>query len=88
MANQVIYHVLSRLAHDVLAVQVSTVASECAFSSSGRVVSKYRSRLEHETVGVLVCTKDWNLASNKGKTDSAYLLFMFCLLLGILSYHF
>jgi hypothetical protein len=86
-ANQVTYPVLSRLARDVLAVQVSTVASECAFSSSGRVVSKYRSRLEPETVEALVCTKDWNLASNKGKTDSTY-LFMFCLLLSILSYHF
>lgn len=68
-ANQVTYHILSRLAHDVLAVQVSTVASECAFSSSGRVVSKYRSRLEHETVEALVCTKDWNLASNKDRND-------------------
>lgn len=87
-ANQVTYPVLSRLARDVLAVQVSTVASECAFSSSGRVVSKYRSRLEPETVEALVCTKDWNLASNKGKTDNTYLLFLFCLLLNILSYHF
>lgn len=68
-ANQVTYPVLSRLARDVLAVQVSTVASECAFSSSGRVVSKYRSRLEHETVEALVCTKDWNLASNKDRND-------------------
>lgn len=68
-ANQVTYHVLSRLARDVLAVQVSIVASECAFSSSGRVVSKYRSRLEPETVEALVCTKDWNLASNKDRND-------------------
>lgn len=68
--NQVIYPVLSRLARDVLAVQVSTVASESAFSSSGRIVSKFRSSLEPEAVQALVCTKDWNIASSKGKLDT------------------
>ena len=65
--NQMKYHVLSLLARDVLVVQVSTVASESAFSSSGRIVSKFRSSLEPEVVQALVCTKDWNIASRKGK---------------------
>jgi hypothetical protein len=64
--NQVNYPVLSRLARDALAVQVSTVASESAFSSSGRVVSVYRNRLDPEVVEALVCTKDWTKASKKG----------------------
>lgn len=66
-SNQARYPVLSRLARDVLAIQVSTVASESAFSSSGRIVNKFRSRLEPEAVEALVCTKDWYIASNKGK---------------------
>ena len=67
--NQVAYLVLSRLAHDVLAVQVSTVASESAFSSSGRIVNKFRTRLDPEMVEALVCTKDWGLASKKGNIE-------------------
>ncbi|KAJ1253533.1 hypothetical protein BS78_K242300 [Paspalum vaginatum] len=70
-SNQVKYPVLSRLARDVLAVQVSTVASESAFSSSGRIVSKFRSSLDPEAVEALVCTKDWMLASSKGKIDTS-----------------
>jgi hypothetical protein len=65
--NQVKYPILSLLARDVLVVQVSTVASESAFSSSGRIVSKFCSSLEPEVVQALVCTKDWNIASRKGK---------------------
>lgn len=73
-ANQVTYPVLSRLARDVLAIQVSTVASESAFSSSGRIVSKVRSRLEPDIVEALVCTKDWYIASNRGKIDMLFSL--------------
>ena len=65
--NQMKYPILSLLARDVLAVQVSTVTLESAFSSSWRIVSKFRSSLEPEVVQALVCTKDWNIASRKGK---------------------
>ena len=73
-ANQVTYPVLSCLARDVLAIQVSTVASESAFSSSGRIVSKVHSRLEPDIVEALVCTKDWYIASNRGKIDVLFSL--------------
>jgi hypothetical protein len=62
------YPILSRLACDALVVQVSTVASESAFSSSGRVVNLYRNRLDPEVVEALVCTKDWTKASKQGIT--------------------
>ncbi|EEC82309.1 hypothetical protein OsI_26572 [Oryza sativa Indica Group] len=58
--------ILSRLAHDVLAIQVSTVASEFAFSAGGRVIDPFRSRLDPEIVQALICTKDWTAASRKG----------------------
>jgi hypothetical protein len=53
------YPVISCIAHDVLAVQASTVASESAFSTGGRVVSDYRSRLMSDTVEGLICLQDW-----------------------------
>jgi len=43
----------------VLAIPISTVASECAFSTGGRVVNPYRSCLTPKIVEVLVCTQDW-----------------------------
>jgi hypothetical protein len=52
------YPILSQIARDVLDVQVSTVASESAFSASGRVLDPYRSRLDPEMVEALICTKD------------------------------
>lgn len=61
------YPVLSRMAHDLLAVQVSTVASESAFSAGGRVVDPFRSRLEPETVEALICLKDWSAAAKREK---------------------
>ena len=61
--NQAKYPILSRLARDVLAVQVSTVASESVFSCSERIVNKFRTRLDPEMVEALVCSKDWGLAS-------------------------
>lgn len=58
--------ILSQLARDVLSIQVSTVASESAFSAGGRVVDPFRSRLDPEVVQALICTKDWTAASRKG----------------------
>ena len=56
---------LSIIARDVLTVPVSTVASEAAFSASGRVVSKKRYNLSPEAIEVVVCLKDWNLADKR-----------------------
>jgi hypothetical protein len=49
-----------------MAIQVSTVASESAFSAAGRVLDPYRNRLDPEIVEALICTKDWVAASRKG----------------------
>jgi len=53
------YPALARMASDILAVPASTVPSESAFSTGGRVVSDYRSRLKSETVEALICLQDW-----------------------------
>ncbi|XP_024016992.1 zinc finger BED domain-containing protein RICESLEEPER 4 [Morus notabilis] len=53
------FKVLSQIARDVLAVQVSTVASESAFSTGGRILDPFRSSLNPKMVEALVCTQNW-----------------------------
>ena len=49
------YHILSKIARDVLAIQVSTEASESAFSTGGRVLDCFRSSLSPSMVEALIC---------------------------------
>jgi hypothetical protein len=48
----------STLARDVFSMQVFTVASESAFSSGGRIVDAFRSRLKPEIFEAFVCCED------------------------------
>ena len=43
----------------MLAVPVSTVASESAFSTGGRIVDPFRSSLSSLMVQNLVCSQNW-----------------------------
>ncbi|KAL0836525.1 hypothetical protein Bca101_088414 [Brassica carinata] len=61
------FPVLSTLARDVLAMQVSSVASESAFSTSGRVLDASRSCLTHFMIEVLMCTEQWLKCESKFK---------------------
>ena len=53
------YKVLSEVARDVLAIPVSTVSSEAAFSTGGRVIDQFRSSLTPKLVECLICMQDW-----------------------------
>lgn len=53
------YPILSQIARDVFAMQVSLVVSESAFSTGGRIIEPYRSCLTHYMVEVLMCTEQW-----------------------------
>ena len=53
------YQVLSKLARDVLALPVSTVAFESAVSTRGRILDPFRSSLSPLMVQNLVCAQDW-----------------------------
>jgi hypothetical protein len=57
--NSARFPVLSKLARDILAIPISTVASESAFSTSGRILDDFRSSLTPMTLQALICTQDW-----------------------------
>jgi len=58
------YPILALMARDFLAIPVSTVSSESAFSCAGRILGKNRTSLSPETLEALVCAKDWLFGLN------------------------
>ncbi|XP_028194155.1 zinc finger BED domain-containing protein RICESLEEPER 3-like [Glycine soja] len=68
--NGVKYPTLQAIAKDILAIPVSTVASESAFSTGGQVLSPHRSRLQWTTLEALMCARSWLWsAENTGSTS-------------------
>jgi len=53
------YPVLSAMARDFLAIPLSTVSSESAFSCAGRILGDTRTSLKPTMLEALVCAKDW-----------------------------
>ena len=64
-ANQLWYPQLASMARDLLTISISTVASESAFSTGGRVLDQFRSTLKPNTVDAIICTRNW-LFGEKG----------------------
>ncbi|XP_074377996.1 zinc finger BED domain-containing protein RICESLEEPER 3-like [Apium graveolens] len=65
------FSILARMAHDILAMPVSTVASEAAFSTGGRTLDQFRSSLtpKVKTVQGLICGQDWLRTKLKNDRD-------------------
>ncbi|XP_024972718.1 zinc finger BED domain-containing protein RICESLEEPER 2-like [Cynara cardunculus var. scolymus] len=53
------FKILSKMAADVLAIPITTVASKSAFSAGGRVIDAHRASLGTKTVDMLICGADW-----------------------------
>lgn len=53
------FSIVSSIARDVLAIPITSVASESTFSMGGRILCKERSSLISENVNALVTTKSW-----------------------------
>ena len=53
------YKILSKVAQHVLAIPISTVASELAFSTGGRILDQFQSSLSPAIVQVLICCQNW-----------------------------
>jgi len=60
------YPTLRNIAQDILAIPVTTVASESVFSTSGRIISPSRSRLAPKMVEALMCMQAWSRAEMLG----------------------
>ena len=60
------YPTLRRMAHDILAIPVTTVAPESAFSTSGRILSAHRCSLAPNMTEALMCMQAWSCADILG----------------------
>jgi hypothetical protein len=61
--NSTRFPIVARLARDVLAIPISTVASESAFSIGGRILDDFRTSLTPFLLESIVCTQDWTVHS-------------------------
>ncbi|GJR02827.1 zinc finger BED domain-containing protein RICESLEEPER 2 [Tanacetum coccineum] len=71
-AKETMFPILSRMAMDILSVQATSVASESAFSTSGRVLSIRRTRLTPASLEMCMCLKD-HLDAQERKQDKSTL---------------
>jgi inhibitor of KinA sporulation pathway (predicted exonuclease) len=53
------FPILAKIARDVLAISITTVASESAFSTEDRLLDPFQSSLAPRTVEALVCSQNW-----------------------------
>ncbi|XP_074312289.1 zinc finger BED domain-containing protein RICESLEEPER 2-like [Silene latifolia] len=58
-ANAMRFSTLKHMAIDVLAIPISTVASESAFSAGGCTLDSFRSSLTPKMVQAQICGQDW-----------------------------
>ena len=58
--------VAAQVDKDILPIPVTTVASESAFSTSGRILSAHRTRLAPKTAEALMCMQAWSRANMFG----------------------
>nr|GEW32667.1 retrovirus-related Pol polyprotein from transposon TNT 1-94 [Tanacetum cinerariifolium] len=66
--KKTMFPVLSRMTMDIISVQASSVASESAFSTSGRVLSIRRTRLTPASLEMCMCLND-HLDAKERKQD-------------------
>nr|XP_043619135.1 zinc finger BED domain-containing protein DAYSLEEPER-like isoform X2 [Erigeron canadensis] len=57
--NENRFPIVAHMARDILAIQISSVASESAFRMSRGMLDPYRTRLSTNIVEALICTQDW-----------------------------
>jgi hypothetical protein len=67
--NSTKFPVLAQIARIVLAIPITTVVFESAFSIGGRVLDSFRSSLALNTVEALICAQNW-LSSKPLSSDT------------------
>ena len=68
--NSDTFPILPHFARDVLSVPVSTVSSEAAFSSSGRILDDRRMSLTSDMVEILTIVRDWEQAEERSQESA------------------
>jgi hypothetical protein len=53
------YHILSKMARDLLAVPINTITSKSSFSAGGSVIEPHRTSLSTDAIQMLLCGSDW-----------------------------
>ncbi|CAN1167579.1 Putative AC transposase [Linum perenne] len=75
------YPTLQRIARDFLAIPITSVASESAFSSCARLLDSHRSKLHYKTVEAMLCARSWvKDETSRGilLIDTIYKLYLTC----------
>ncbi|KAL2923401.1 Zinc finger BED domain-containing protein RICESLEEPER 2 [Bienertia sinuspersici] len=71
-----LYLVLARMAKDILAIPITSVAPESSSSMGGRVLTKYRSSLLRNHAEAFVTTQNWLFGDVKEEDLEKYLVLM------------
>ncbi|XP_075659262.1 zinc finger BED domain-containing protein DAYSLEEPER-like [Castanea sativa] len=66
--NSTRYVILSKVARDIMAIPVSTIAFESTFSTGGHVLDPFRSSLAPKTVEALIYAQNWLKNPSKPKS--------------------
>ncbi|KAL4567497.1 hypothetical protein LXL04_023082 [Taraxacum kok-saghyz] len=69
--QQARYPDLTAMARDILAIPVSIVASESAFSVGAKVIDKYRTAMKSDITEAPICTKDWMFGEDNYNPDDS-----------------
>ena len=64
-AHESTFPILARFAQDILAVSVSTVSSESAFSSCGSILDDRRISLKSDMIEMITLVKDWDQVARR-----------------------
>ena len=75
--NKSKYSILAEMANDLLAIPVTTVASESAFNIGGRTLSPHQSRLHLNTLEAIMCSQHWIWATS-GRSIKIFFTNYFC----------
>ena len=73
------YPSLQKIAHDILPIPVTSVASESTFSTSGRILSPHRGRLTPTMAEALMCMQAWSRADMLGDQSCVMNALLTCL---------
>ncbi|XBH62671.1 hypothetical protein VPH35_116838 [Triticum aestivum] len=65
------YPTLQKIAHDILPIPITSMASESVFNTSGRLLSVHRNRLTPSMVEALMCMQAWSRADMLGGINFA-----------------